>query len=220
MDPRCARALSALARLPHTSVALVSGRALNWLREAVTCVPEPMMLFGSHGAEANDDEQASEGGNDKRAHRLSELAEALQRISWRFPGSMVETKPFGIALHYRHVVTMHAPTVVAQAMELAAHDPSVRVLHGAMVVELCTSRKTKADALERAKTLSGATRTAFLGDNPTDEDAFRALADHDLGVKVGTGFTNAKVRVEGVPEVADLLECIAEERKRWLAQSA
>lgn len=220
MDARCARALTTLCRLPFTSVALVSGRALNWLREAVHCVPEPMMLFGSHGAEEDGGEPAPESGNAKRAHRMSELAEALQRISWHFPGSLVETKPFGIALHYRHVVATHAPTLVAQVTELAAHDASTKVLHGAMVVELCTSTKTKADALERAKTISGATRTVFLGDNPTDEDAFRALADHDLGVKVGAGFTSAKVRVEGVPEVAALLECMVDERTRWLAQSA
>ncbi len=48
--PRSAAAFAALAELPRTTTALISGRALDSLR-AVAFPPEKTLLIGSHGAE-------------------------------------------------------------------------------------------------------------------------------------------------------------------------
>src|SRR5512141_2498676 len=47
--PRSAAAFAALAELPRTTTALISGRALDSLR-AVASPPENTLLIGSHGA--------------------------------------------------------------------------------------------------------------------------------------------------------------------------
>lgn len=51
MEPDSAAAIDALARLPRTRVALVSGRDIATLRR-LSAVPETVWLIGSHGAEA------------------------------------------------------------------------------------------------------------------------------------------------------------------------
>jgi trehalose 6-phosphate phosphatase len=52
MVPASAAAIAELARLPHTRVALVSGRDIATLQR-LTQVPEAVWMIGSHGAEAD-----------------------------------------------------------------------------------------------------------------------------------------------------------------------
>ena len=52
----------------------------------------------------------------------------------------------------------------------------------------------------------------FAGDDVTDEDALRSLVPGDVGVRVGAGETAAIVRVAGIPELADLLARLAQDR--------
>ena len=65
--PASAAALRALADLPGTTTALISGRALDSLR-VVAEPPEDMLLIGSHGAETWT---GPDGGRARRAARTS-----------------------------------------------------------------------------------------------------------------------------------------------------
>jgi trehalose-phosphatase len=50
----------------------------------------------------------------------------------------------------------------------------------------------------------------YLGDDVTDEDAFRALPPGDVAVKVGEGPTVAPFRVADVPGAVALLDRLAD----------
>ncbi|MBY0311375.1 MAG: trehalose-phosphatase [Phycisphaerales bacterium] len=214
-DPRCMAALTRLARLPCTAVAIISGRPLKWLKQRTETI-SGIQLFGSHGAE---DGSASESSSKAEAEvRVMQIASSLEPIAARWPGCLVERKPFGVALHYRRADPAYTEAIIDATLAVARNDSSIAVRMGSMVVELCVSSKNKGDALQRAIHLAGARNTVFLGDDLTDEDAFAVLGDSDLAIRVGEGQTAAPFRVDGIESVADALAALADQRERWVPE--
>jgi trehalose 6-phosphate phosphatase len=76
---------------------------------------------------------------------------------------------------------------------------------GKDVLELAVTDADKGSALLRLAGELGAAVTVYLGDDVTDEDGFRALADADVTVKIGDGPTAARHRV---PDPAGALEVL------------
>jgi trehalose 6-phosphate phosphatase len=94
--PRATDALVALSKLSSTHVALISGRALNVLRD-LSAMPPAVHLVGSHGAEFDTG----------FAHPIDEallgrITAELKGIAANRPGVTVETKPASVALHVRN----------------------------------------------------------------------------------------------------------------------
>jgi trehalose 6-phosphate phosphatase len=56
----------------------------------------------------------------------------------------------------------------------------------------------------------------FIGDDVTDEKAFRRLHGPDIGIKVGDGDTLADYRIDSPDEVATVLNFLLERRRTWL----
>ncbi len=223
IDARCAEALARLSALACTNVSVISGRGVLWLREATRAIPGAM-LYGSHGAEEVIRTGARDGDGDVVVDvcdngAVARVGEAFEALAARWPGCLVERKAVGVAFHYRQADPSSASEIIAEA-ERTATVPGVVVRHGSMVVEAAASTKTKGDAIRRATYRSGASHVIFLGDDTTDEDAFKALGEHDVSVKVGEGETSAIERVGSVKDVAEVLEALAHEREVWLGERA
>lgn len=213
MHPRAHAALSRLSRLPHTHVAIVSGRGLADLRSRLG-EPERWELSGSHGAEiAGDAERPVPAPNREQ---LDSLARELTALVSTYTRCRIEHKPRGLALHYRGAPDAEARAALEAVASIAPRFPLLTLRHGSMVVEFLADTISKADGLRRLRHRTGASLVVFLGDDVTDEQAFHALLPSDLGVKVGAGDTRAPVRVEGVEHVALLLETLADAREAWL----
>jgi alpha,alpha-trehalase len=116
-----------------------------------------------------------------------ELHEALDGIS----GARVERKRFSIAAHYRNVNEKEVPKVEQAVGEVATRHRKLRSINGKKVYELLPDvawDKGKA-ALWLLETLglesrSGGIRPIYIGDDRTDEDAFRALEQRGIGILV------------------------------------
>jgi trehalose-phosphatase len=87
---------------------------------------------------------------------------------------------------------------------------SLTLKPGKEVLELAVTDADKGTALLRLRDDLGAVATVYLGDDRTDEDAFRALSPGDLTVKVGEGETAARYRVADPAAVVRLLETLAD----------
>ncbi len=205
-----AGALHVLERLsgaPDTEVALISGRALADLA-MVSGAQDVALLIGSHGQEVGSDVAL----DDVESAVLHGLRKGIARRVGDIPGAMVEDKPAGFAVHYRHCSEEDGQVVVEAARALAAAHKGTNVIEGKLVIELSVRPLDKGSALAKMIRDVPQRRVLFAGDDVTDETAMAVLRDSDIGIKVGTGESHARYRVPGPDEMVNALEEIADAR--------
>ncbi len=204
--PAAAAALVELAGLPSTSAALISGRALQTLRE-LSAMPAAVHLVGSHGAEF-----ASGFAHDIDRDLLQTITDGLAVIAADKPGVTVETKPASVALHVRNASVADGEAALAAAWDAAAQWDA-HVTTGKAVLEFAVVTTDKGEAVDILRGEQDATAVVFFGDDVTDEKAFVRLRDADVGVKVGPGETAAGYRVDSPDDVAAALRYLADARR-------
>lgn len=201
-EPGVAEVLARLAAADGVTVALVSGRGVADL-QATSGLTGPFRWVGSHGAEF--------GGplTGELAARRDELAGRLGALVDAVPGARLEVKPAAVAVHVRQVRDRDAAAaLLAQARGQA--DSSLTLKPGKDVLELAVTDADKGTALRRLGDELGARATVYLGDDVTDEDAFRVLGPDHLTVKIGAGETAARHRVADPAAAVALLEHLAD----------
>lgn len=207
-------ALRALSSMPQTHVAVISGRALGDLSQRIKELDEAH-LIGSHGSEF-------EAGfitalpADADA-RLEKLKQFLTTVAEQHEGCWVEVKPASLAFHYRLAQDDVGRAAVELIEDSHRHWLGVHLRPGKKVLELSIIETNKGDALKRIRQRLGATAVLFLGDDLTDEDAFRTLSGPDVGVKIGPGDSLAAFRGMDHIQSARILAQVAERRTDWLA---
>jgi trehalose-phosphatase len=219
-DPAAARplpesiaALRALAILPATTTAVISGRALRDLA-TLSRLPAEVHLVGSHGTEF-DVGFVHSLDSEQRA-LLGRVFDATRAITDGVPGVYVEAKPAGLAVHVRRAARADATSTLAAMHGGPASWADVHVTEGKEVIELSVVPTDKGSAVEVLRHQVGASAAVFVGDDVTDERAFAVLTGPDLSVKVGPGETLARHRVDGPAEAALFVALLAEERRAWL----
>lgn len=211
-------AVRALAALRQTDVVLVSGRALDSLAAVSDLGPQDAVsLVGSHGAETSVRGPSgsllpSTALTSEDERRLASVVEALQAIAATDPGLDVELKPTGAVLHTRRAAPDVATDVEERALAGPGSWPGVHAIRGKAVVELAVVETSKGVALQRLRSALGADAVLYAGDDVTDETAFAVLTAGDVGVKVGPGDTSAAYRVDGPPEMRELLQRLVADR--------
>lgn len=205
--PAGSAALLALADLPHTFVALVSGRALEVLRE-LSGMPASVHLVGSHGAEFDTGFTQTVDGA-----LLAQIVDSLTEIASRYPGVNVETKPASVALHVRNASADDGDAALAAARAVGTQW-TAEATEGKAVLEFAVITTNKGSAIDVLRERDDATAVVFLGDDVTDEKAFARLRDGDVGVKVGPGPSAAQYRIDSPEDVAEALAYLAGRRAR------
>jgi trehalose 6-phosphate phosphatase len=186
-EPGVAEVLGRLAAVPGVTVAVVSGRGVDDLR-TTSGLSGPFRWVGSHGAEFDGPLSG------ELAARRDALAEQLRPMVAEVPGARLEVKPAAVAVHVRQVADRAAAADLLARVD-AQVDPSLTKKPGKDVLELAVTDADKGAALRRLRADVGAGAALYLGDDVTDEDAFRTLTDGDVGIKVGEGDTAAALRV-------------------------
>jgi len=206
-----------VARLAaRCTVAVVSGRDLADVRHRVGLTG--LVYAGSHGFDI-----AGPNGL-QRVLPEAEAAVAALRAAERdlrtalegIDGAALERKRFSLAVHYRRARTSDVP-VVEQAVNVAvrAHD-GLRRCDGKKVFDLQPDVAWDKGAavlwLLRTLGLDGEdVLPIYVGDDLTDEDAFRALACRGIGVAVldAPRATAAAYALRDVGEVGGFLDALA-----------
>ncbi len=207
--PGSAAAVRALADLPGTSVAMLSGRALDDLR-TVSGFTAPVRLVGSHGGEFDDGALEL---TDAQRHLKDELSAAVRQVVDGEPGVRLENKPAAIVVHVRGADPAVAERVLDAVRTGPAQLPGVASTEGKAVLEMAVVQVSKGSAIDTLRGRLGADAVLFVGDDVTDETAFTRLRPGDVGVKVGEGDTAAGYRVGTPDDVTELLETLLAARR-------
>lgn len=173
------------------SVAIISGRDLDDVRKMAGI--DDIAYAGSHGFDI-----IGPGGrhrDQERGKRFllaldraeKDLAKALESI----PGARIERKLFAIAVHYRQVDRAKLDELEKRFDEVLSRYPELRKTGGKKIFELRPNvewDKGKAlfSMLESLYTDSSRVLPVYIGDDETDEDAFRAISNRGITIVVGT----------------------------------
>lgn len=198
LAPGMLEALQRAVRRVSGRVALVSGRPIATLRQFVPL--QGLAMAGVHGLERMHGDGRLEAPQPHPG--IAAARTVLQALTAREPRLLLEDKGLSIGLHYRD-----APWLWAQAMEVVsrlAHRHGLAVQTGKMVIELRTPGADKGDAVLAfmdAPPFFGHV-PVFVGDDDTDEAAFRAVAAlGGHGIRVGSSAAGSAASYS-LPDVA------------------
>lgn len=177
---------------------IVTGRYLDALERLVDGSFE---AIGLHGIQRGRLHGTSE-------FRISEGArEAIERMRATAPapnGIQIEEKGPMFALHYRRSSDKKAAKD-AIGEWLSDLPDTLDAIWGKDVVELRPKGISKGTAVSEIVRRHPGRTPVYLGDDVTDEDAFRVLDENAVTIKVGEGRTAARYRLGGVEDVVDYL---------------
>lgn len=210
--------LEVLSLDPTISVGLVSGRRLGDLRRR-TALPAVVYYAGLHGMEIGVDHRSWHHPDlEPSREHVRALATRLFEVMPRIPGVFVEDKDVSLAVHTRGVAPERRAEADALAEACAAPwlaSGQLKRLEGNCVLEYLPNIAChKGDATmwiadDVTDRYGREPWVVFLGDDVTDEDAFRVI-DRGIGVLVGSRPTAATHQLRGIAEVDALL--------RWLVE--
>ncbi len=174
----------------RTTVAVISGRDRPDVQKMVGL--SNLHYAGSHGFDIisadgkvmqQEEAQASLPELDKAE---GELCEQLQSI----PGVRVERKRFAIAVHYREVAASEVAGIADIVERVVRQHPQLRKRGGKKIFELQPDipwdKGRAVNWLLHQLHLDNPNVTPmYIGDDTTDEDAFKALGDRGITIRVG-----------------------------------
>jgi len=170
----------------NTRVVLISGRSARELLFLSGIHPQPE-IWGSHGAERLFADGSYEVDAPDAEHRLALQTARRAFINVGFT-DRIETKPGSIAVHWRGLSSIQQRDTDAEVRRIC--EPLVRrqgleLLHFDGGLELRAPGKNKGDAVDTILSECGQdVAAAYLGDDQTDENAFRAIKGRCLAVLI------------------------------------
>jgi trehalose 6-phosphate phosphatase len=202
--------LSQLAALPGVTLAIVSGRKLADVRARVAI--DKIFYCGNHGLEI-EGPGIKWSSAEARTHR-SELVDALAELRSRtatIQGIIIEDKGFTATVHWRLIpyeIREDLREVVASIVQSRA---GLRLAHGKAIWEIRPRVEwNKGSALQfllqRSKVRPS--NAFYLGDDDTDETAFRVLEEGFTLRVGGLGSTAARIRLNDPADTISFLFCL------------
>ncbi|TKB05963.1 trehalose-phosphatase [Desulforhopalus sp. IMCC35007] len=210
LDEKTRQLLKKLAA--HWTVVIVSGRALDDVKKLVGL--DSLGYVGSHGFNLLGPENSfHEKPGEIFLPVLDRGEKDLKAEVNGLEGVRIERKPFAIAVHFRQAADDIIPELEQRIDAVVGRHADLVKTVGKKIFEL----RPKADwdkgkallyLLEKLYIDSSRAVPLYMGDNTTDEDAFRAIADRGIGILVSdhTRETAARYVLRDPHEVVLFLE--------------
>jgi trehalose 6-phosphate phosphatase len=215
MRPGNRESLRRLCDHQNVSVAVVSGRELDDLQSRVEL--DGVSYAGNHGLElAHRGETTVHPVAERQASEIRAACEAIEARVGDIDGCLVENKGVTATVHHRQADLNDTPEIRA-AVEETVDDVApdrIEVSTGKAVIELAPAvpwDKGQAVSFFR-EDVPDTWATMYLGDDTTDEHAFRAIAPRGISIHVGDdGESDAIYQTPDPDTVEQFLQWLAEE---------
>jgi trehalose-phosphatase len=211
------RKLSAVSDL---KLAVISGRFMEDIKKKVGLAN--IIYCGNHGLEMEGPSiKFKKSSSHKYRKNLRAVKRKLEGRLNHFRGAFIEDKGLSFSLHYRLLDKIMIPELESFLQETAApylSGKEFRIIKGKMVFEISPYvewDKGKAALLlfsrERILSSHNPVIVVYVGDDSTDEDAFKVLRKRGVTVFVGRPvFSHAEYYLRSTKEVNLLLSRILE----------
>src|SRR6185437_15697106 len=203
--------LALLADDPRNSICIISGRDAavleSWLGHL------PIHLVAEHGAMVRYKGSSWESVGFAAKEWKSRLYPLLSRYTAECPGAFIEEKNFSIVWHYRNADTQMAEKAKMELypalVEITAGLP-LEVVLGKKIIEVRNKDIDKGGAVRKLLTPDAGDFILAVGDDRTDEDMFRALANNEQAftIKVGYEASHATFNIHTPQSVLALLDAL------------
>ncbi|XP_038994941.1 probable trehalose-phosphate phosphatase J [Hibiscus syriacus] len=207
--------------------AIVSGRCRDKVYDFVKLAE--LYYAGSHGMDIKGPEKLSKSNQDTELlfqpaseflPMIDEVYKQLVETTKSTPGATVENNKFCLSVHFRCVDEKKWSELAQQVKSVLKDYPKLRLTQGRKVLEIRPTIKwDKGKALEfLLESLGFANCTdvfpVYIGDDRTDEDAFKILRDRGQGFGILVSKfpkdTNASYSLQEPDEVLDFLRRLVE----------
>ncbi|WP_052217403.1 trehalose-phosphatase [Thermincola ferriacetica] len=212
--PGLLKVLKRLVQKSRVKVAIISGRDLEELNMMLPVAG--IYLAGCHGAEivGPGDEKIKTFDDTELDRVLDEIYSRLLSFTAGKQGFLAERKKTAVALHYRLADPAIALKVVGDfvaAVRPLVNEKELEFLAGKKVIEVRPKAVNKGEAVSCLMNLYPDFYPVYLGDDTTDEDAFKAVRNNGLGILVAgeKKFTAAEQWLRGSQDVLRFMQIIA-----------
>ncbi len=202
--------LDALSR--QCPVGIISGRDRKDVTNLVNL--NSLIYAGSHGFDIAGPEHftLSHEVGTQFSKALDHAEAMLRPLLEPVVGTLIERKKFSIAVHYRLVDPGEVSKVEAAVTQVMAESPDLRRSAGKMVFEMqpqldWDKGKALLWLLEGMKWKEHHYQPVYIGDDLTDEHAFRELVERGVGIVVehGSRFSSASHSLQDPRAVKEFL---------------
>ncbi|KAE9608024.1 putative trehalose-phosphatase [Lupinus albus] len=213
--------------------AIVTGRCKDKVYNFVRL--EELYYAGSHGLDIKGPSRSSKYIKNRKAETLifqpasqflPMIDEAYQKLvdeTKSIPGSLVENNKFCVSVHFRCVDEKKWSELAHQVKSVLKNYPKLRLTQGRKVLEIRPNIKwDKGTALEFLLESLGLANCndffpIYIGDDQSDEDAFKKLRDRGQGCGILVSKfpkkTSASYSLQEPNEVMDFLQRLVEWKK-------
>lgn len=196
-------------------VAIISGRNRHQVKEFVGI--ENIYYAGSHGFDITGPNNLHMEVEEAQAllPYLDEIEKKLRHQTQAFKGVQVERKKFAIAIHYRNASADLVPELKGMVDQVVNYYNAFKLSGGKKIFEIKPNIDwDKGKAVEwLIKELhlnKPSIMPIYIGDDLTDEDAFRSLISKGVGILVGDHGhpTFARYHLDNIEAVESFLKKI------------
>lgn len=210
--------LRRLAKRPNVVVCIVTGRSQADAKEKIRI--RNVLWIANHGFEISMGRSHWVHQSALQArHVLGEIARKLKRVLPAIQGVLIENKRYTLTVHYRNVWKQSVPVVKETTQRLLRpYEAQFRITRGKKVFEVRPDVQwNKGRAVDRVLKFLRPGKTSlvvYVGDDRTDEDAFKLLRGRAITVLVGGRRQSAaKYRVGSPSAVAEFLKILDASRR-------